>query len=201
MSAAVLIRRAILDQIVAGSVDLQYRRWERPRVRVGTRLHTAVGMVAIDAIEPVDPESVSDDDVRRAGARSREKLLAGDPARPLYRIELRYDGPDPRIALREDDRLDAGQLAVLETRLARLDSHGPSGPWTRALLELIARHPATRAADLAATLDRDTPSFKRDVRKLKGLGLTESLGTGYRLSPRGRALLDRSPARHDQSTA
>jgi uncharacterized protein YndB with AHSA1/START domain len=37
------------------------------------------------------------------------------------------------------------------------------------------------------------------VRKLKNLGLTESLGTGYRLSPRGEALLaalssDRPPA-------
>ena len=29
--------------------------------------------------------------------------------------------------------------------------------------------------------------FKRDVRKLKELGLTESLPVGYRLSPRGRA--------------
>jgi hypothetical protein len=33
-------------------------------------------------------------------------------------------------------------------------------------------------------------SFKRDVRKLKELGLTESLEVGYRLSPRGAALLD-----------
>ncbi|MFC5749000.1 hypothetical protein [Actinomadura rugatobispora] len=29
----------------------------------------------------------------------------------------------------------------------------------------------------------------RDVRRLKELGLTESLPTGYRLSPRGRAVL------------
>jgi len=29
------------------------------------------------------------------------------------------------------------------------------------------------------------------VRKLKELGLTESLEVGYRLSPRGRALLER----------
>jgi hypothetical protein len=35
-------------------------------------------------------------------------------------------------------------------------------------------------------------AFKRDVRKLKELGLTESLDTGYRLSPRARALLQRS---------
>jgi len=32
----------------------------------------------------------------------------------------------------------------------------------------------------------DKPSFKRRVRSLKELGLTESLEIGYRLSPRGR---------------
>ncbi|HEY7447932.1 MAG TPA: hypothetical protein VH702_07265 [Vicinamibacterales bacterium] len=31
--------------------------------------------------------------------------------------------------------------------------------------------------------------FKRDVRKLKALGLTESLEIGYRISARGRAVL------------
>lgn len=30
--------------------------------------------------------------------------------------------------------------------------------------------------------------LERNVRKLENLGLTESLGTGYRLSPRGQAL-------------
>ena len=33
--------------------------------------------------------------------------------------------------------------------------------------------------------------FKRDVRKLKALGLTESLKVGYRISPRGLVLLVR----------
>jgi hypothetical protein len=33
-------------------------------------------------------------------------------------------------------------------------------------------------------------AFKRDVRRLKELGLTESLEVGYRLSPRGRAFLE-----------
>jgi hypothetical protein len=37
------------------------------------------------------------------------------------------------------------------------------------------------------------PTFKRLVRKLKELGLTESLTVGYRLSPRGRALFERLP--------
>jgi hypothetical protein len=36
-------------------------------------------------------------------------------------------------------------------------------------------------------MGRETALFKADVRKLKELGLTESLEVGYRLSPRGRA--------------
>jgi predicted transcriptional regulator len=51
------------------------------------------------------------------------------------------------------------------------------------------RAEATLAAELAEQAGRDPPAFKRDVRMLKELGLTESLERGYRLSPRGRALL------------
>ena len=57
------------------------------------------------------------------------------------------------------------------------------------MLALIAANPERRAPDLAASLGRETLPFKRDVRKLKELGLTESLAVGYRLSARGRALL------------
>jgi hypothetical protein len=56
---------------------------------------------------------------------------------------------------------------------------------------LIADRPGVRAADLAAAEGREKLPFKADVRKLKELGLTESLEVGYRLSPRGRALLSR----------
>jgi hypothetical protein len=37
---------------------------------------------------------------------------------------------------------------------------------------------------------RETADFKKDVRKLKELGLTESLAIGYLLSPRGEAVVD-----------
>jgi predicted transcriptional regulator len=57
------------------------------------------------------------------------------------------------------------------------------------MLTLIERHPETKAAELAEQTHRDLQPFKRDVRKLKELGLTESLERGYRLSPRGRAVL------------
>jgi hypothetical protein len=59
------------------------------------------------------------------------------------------------------------------------------------VLRLIADRPGTRAADLAAELGREKLPFKAEVRKLKELGLTESLQVGYRLSPRGRAYLGR----------
>jgi hypothetical protein len=37
-------------------------------------------------------------------------------------------------------------------------------------------------------MGRETKPFKADVRKLKELGLTESLEVGYRLSPRGKTV-------------
>ncbi len=50
--------------------------------------------------------------------------------------------------------------------------------------------PASAAVppDLARELAREPVAFKRDVRKLKELGLTESLEVGYRLAPRGEAV-------------
>lgn len=57
------------------------------------------------------------------------------------------------------------------------------------VLRLIAAAPSVPAADLAERLGIEKPKFKRDVRKLKELGLTESLKMGYRLSPRGDRFL------------
>jgi len=114
-------------------------------------------------------------------------LRAGPQERPLYRIELRLAGPDPRVALRERSDISPAERAQIDTRLARLDAASRHGPWTRRVLEVIAEQPGTRAPDLAASLGRETAPFKADVRKLKELGLTESLQIGYRLSPRGRA--------------
>ena len=59
-------------------------------------------------------------------------------------------------------------------------------------MRLIERMPAIRAGDLADEVGRERLAFKADVRKLKNLGLTISLGVGYELSPRGHAYLDRT---------
>lgn len=77
-------------------------------------------------------------------------------------------------------------LADLRRQLARLDARGA---WTRSTLLAIAARSAERAEVLAQAVGQDKLAFKRNVRKLKELGLTESLTVGYRLSPRGEALL------------
>jgi hypothetical protein len=188
----VLIRPAELEAIRAGRVDLAFRRWARPRLRVGTRMRTGIGLVEVTAVDRVTVREITAEDARRAGAASRRDLLAALPRhaeRPLFRIGLRFAGPDPRVALREQDDLSDDDRVGLAGRLERLDRASGHGPWTRATLSSIERRPAIRAPELAEELGRDTAGFKRDVRKLKELGLTESLDTGYRLSPRGRALL------------
>src|SRR5207342_243587 len=96
---------------------------------------------------------------------------------------------DPRDALRET-LPTAAELVDLRAGLDRLDAASPIGPWTRSTLRIIDANPEVRAPELAEQLRRPTPEFKRDVRKLKERGLTESLAIGYRLSPRGEALLD-----------
>ena len=187
-----ILRRETLDRIASGEVDLAFRRWRRPTVKSDGQLRTAIGTLAIDAVDEIEEVAISNHDARRAGYSTRADLLrdldSGRGGR-LYRIRLRLAGPDPRIELREQADLDAAQRAELERRLARLDAASPTGPWTRTVLRLIEARPAVRAPDLAASLGLERLAFKRNVRKLKELGLTESLEVGYRLSPRGRAFL------------
>jgi hypothetical protein len=181
----------VLAAIRGGSVDLAFRRWERARVRPGTRLRTAVGVLDIGTVEVVERSALGDDEARRAGFASREDLLTMLDRRgrgEIYRIELAYAGADPRVELRGRADMSETELDEVARTLDRLDSSSRHGPWTRAMLELIAARPEVRAEDLAASTGREKMPFKRDVRKLKELGLTESLNPGYRLSPRGEAV-------------
>ena len=188
-----LFRRPALDGIRAGEITLAFRRWDRPRARAGGRQRTVVGELAIDSVEPVDRADITAADAARAGHASLDELFGELDARgdaQIWRVELHWAGEDPRRALRERAKLGAAEVDELRGRLERLDRASRRGPWTRQTLDLIARHPEVRAEDLAESVGREKLPFKRDVRKLKELGLTESLLVGYRLSPRGRALLE-----------
>jgi hypothetical protein len=187
-----LLPPAVLRSIADGTVTLAFRRWEQPRVRPGGRQRTAIGVLAFDAVEPVTREQISEDDARAAGFSDRGELLRFLDRRmtgTIYRIRLRLAGPDPRVALRAS-LPDAEQLDEIRRRLARLDRASRNGAWTTSVLQLIDVEPGVRAADLATQMGRETQAFKLDVRKLKELGLTESLTRGYHLSPRGRVVLD-----------
>jgi DNA-binding transcriptional ArsR family regulator len=184
-----LIAQQTLRQIVDGEVTLAFRRWKRPSVKAGGRLRTSVGELRIVSVQRVAEHEIGEEDARRAGAASREELVkrwARKQEGDIYRIELAYAGPDPRVALRADAKLSAADVAAIAARLDALDRRGP---WTRATLSLIEQQPETLAAELAEQVGRPRLAFKADVRKLKELGLTESRRPGYRLSPRGRAFL------------
>ena len=182
------VARGVAD----GSVTLAFRRWERQDVRPGRTFRTAAGVVRVEQVDVVDPEAITDEEARAAGHPDADRLrkrLRDDLSLATYRVVLSHAGPDPRVALREDADLSDDDVAAIDARLERLDRASSHGPWTMATLELIWRRPHTRAPDLAAEMGRERDPFKIDVRKLKNLGLTESLEVGYRLSPRGRAYL------------
>jgi hypothetical protein len=175
----VLFKQSQLDGIADGSIDLTFRRWDGPRVRAGSQQRTSAGVIVFDDVRVV--EDLTDEEARRAGWASRDAVFKQFARRTgdLYRIELHYAGPDPRAVLRETP-----PTPELHRRVERM------GPWAREYLRLIAENPGVRAPDLAAGLGMETKPFKMRVRRLKELGLTESLTKGYRISPRGRAFLD-----------
>lgn len=189
-----LIRRDQLDAIRAGAISLQFRRWRRPTVKAGGTLKTSVGVLGIDAVDIVDPKSITPAESRAAGypslAALHEHLGTRDEGQ-VYRVRLRFVGDDPRIALR--DNID--EIAAIPAALAKLDAHSRHGPWTRATLDVIHEHPGIYSGIIADQLGFERLWLKAQIRKLKALGLTESLEVGYRLSPRGVAVLRVTKAR------
>lgn len=177
-----------------GSITVAFRRWQRPTVKTGGTLRSPVGRLAIDEVVVIDVDEVSEADARLAGAADRGEVVAALDERDdgaVYRVRFhRLDEPDPRDVLAADDDLSADDLADLRARLDRKDQRDERAPWTRAVLRLIGEHPEVAARELADELGWERLDFKRDVRKLKALGLTVSHRTGYSLSPRGRAFLD-----------
>jgi hypothetical protein len=149
-----------------------------------------VGVLAIDAVDRVTLKGISAADARLAGYPSLAALKSWLSTREgdIYRVSLRFVGADPRIALRAAEP-SPGEVEEILARLRRMDERSSHGPWTMTVLRLIAENPGVRAPDLAASLGRETLPFKADVRKLKELGLTESLQVGYRISLRGQAVV------------
>ena len=177
-----------LRGIAEGRITLAFRRWESPRVKVGARQRNALGVIEITSVATVD--AISDDDAVAAGFANASEALASIDKKSrggsLFRIAVRYVGADPRLTLREHAVLDPDELDSLRRRLRWLDR---VDPWTESYLRLIAANPGVVARELAPQVGMERDPFKIRVRRLKDLGLTESLLVGYRISPRGAAVL------------
>jgi hypothetical protein len=188
-----LLRSDVLGRIRDGHVSLAFRRWRRPSVRSGGTLLTSIGRLQIASVSTASEETITEDDARRAGYTSLDDLLHELNRRPegvIYRVEFNGIEPDPRVEVRESIPDDAELTTILQ-QLNQLDGRSPDGPWTRPVLELVANRPGVLAESLALQLGTEKLPFKSRVRKLKALGLTVSLDTGYRLSPRGESVLER----------
>ena len=182
------------DGIHSGAIVLAFRRWKRSQVVPGRRYRTGIDTVEVDSVDVVEPSSVDAAQAREAGYPSAAELLAdlrGDPALPVYRIRLRLiDEPDPRDQLARTASLTEADVAAITARLVRMDRSSTRGPWTGAVLALIADRPGIVSTVLAEAMGWERQDFKLHVRRLKELGLTLSLDVGYRLSPRGESYLD-----------
>ena len=186
-----LIKDEVLKKIKIGEVTGLFRRWSRPGAKAGGTQMTQGGVVGIDSVEVVAEDDISDQDARDAGYPSRDKLLSGLSYRDdaIYRIRVHWGGEDPRISLRENDDLTETELKEIIGKLRKLDKNSKRGPWTKEYLEVIDSMPNTYSGLLANYLGLEIADFKPWVRKLKALGLTESLHPGYKLSPRGEKVL------------
>jgi hypothetical protein len=193
-----LFTAATLRGLSEGRVSCTYRRWEVVRPKVGSRFTTTAGVVEVTSITAADEQQLTERDAAEAGFDSVADLIKWCSAKgrgDLYRVGITLAGPDPRAALRTADKLDPADVAALNAKLDRMD-RASEQPWTRSTLRQIQRLPGVVSTELAAEVGQERRAYKIRVRRLKALGLTESLERGYRLSPRGQAYLaalDSSP--------
>lgn len=184
------------DGVAEGRITTAYRRWSEARVVEGRIYRTNAGRIEIESVREVNPDLIADNDADviaadRQNAKDVRRRLRGNDDWPTFLVKFHLvEGPDPREELAASADFSPEELEDLKARLAKLDELSRHGAWTTDTLRLIQSKPAIRAGDLAADLNRETPGFKLDVRKLKNLGLTHSLETGYELSPRGKAYLE-----------
>jgi hypothetical protein len=187
-----LFQRRFHEGIRSGAIGCTVRIWQRPRVKVGGRYALGGGAVVVDTIREASLDEITPALARRCGFGSLVDLLktakhgAGER---VFVIEFHYDGRASARAKPSTGRASAEELAALVQRLDAMDRRSKAGAWTVPTLRAIEALPGVLAARLASSLGRPRDEFKRDVRKLKALGLTSSLEIGYRLTPKAESLL------------
>ena len=189
-----MFRREDRERVARGEITVTFRLWKSAHVRAGKTYESGFGRVEVEDVQVMPAAMISDEDVGPSGCADVPAILelAGEhmkarvgPDTLLYRVQFRFLGdaalPVEPAAMPDMERVSA--------RLERMDRLSPRGPWTLAALLVIERRPRVPARLLAAELEYETLDFKRNVRKLKALGLTVSHEVGYELSDAGREYL------------
>ena len=180
-----------LNGIKSGTITLAFRRWEKPNVKKGSTMKTALGVISVTDVVPIEERSITRADAVKAGYESVELLMKNInkvATGTIFKVSVKYQGEDPRLELREKTDLPEDDLQKIKTKLMRLDQ--TRGPWVLKVMKLIKRFPERRAGDLAEIMQMDKLDFKVNVRKLKNLGLTISHEIGYSLSPLGEIVME-----------
>jgi len=187
-----LFSKSAWSGLADGSITVTFRTWSKPQARAGGHYRVAGMLLEATAVHQVEVSTLTDADAMAAGESDLTSLLQRlqQPSTDgtVWRVDLRYVGIDDRVERRTVSELTDDDIAALRTRLDRLDRNATK-PWTRTTLQLIEKYPGVVSTALARDTGLERPAFKINVRKLKEMGLTESLDIGYRLSPRGEALL------------
>lgn len=193
-----LFKQQHLEGIQAGTISLAFRKWQRPTVKKGSLIKTAVGQLEIIDILPVEENTITESDAYQAGYLTKAdllKVLNHKIQGVCYKIMVRYHAPDPRIKLRSQTHLTNDQFQLITAQLNKLDRSSKVGAWTSLVMFTIEKNPEVRAVDLAEKLGLEKTWLKLNIRKLKNLGLTISHDTGYSLSPLGLTLLNEQKIR------
>jgi hypothetical protein len=187
-----LFKADLHERIRSGEIGCTVRIWQSPHVKLGGRYALGAGAVVVDKIHEASLDDITPALARKCGFPSLVELLKiakHGVGERVFVIDFHYDAQGGARASPETGAVSAGQLAVLVRRLEAMDRRSEIGAWTVATLRAIEARPGVLAAKLARSFGRPRDEFKRDVRKLKNLGLTLSLEIGYRLTPKGEALL------------
>ena len=188
-----LFQRRFHEGIRSGEIRCTVRIWQRPHAKVGGRYALGGGgAIVVDKIQETRLDDITSALAQRCGFPSLVDLLKTakhGPGERVFVIDFHYDGKARARPKLKDGAVSSEELALLVQRLDAMDRRSQVGAWTLATLRAIKARPGVLAATLARSLGRPRDEFKRDVRKLKHLGLTFSLEIGYRLTPKGEALL------------
>lgn len=147
-----LFKNDHLKGIKSRKITLAFRKWKKASVKIGSLLHTTVGLIEIGKIEAVNENDITDKDALKVGFVDKKQLLKSFPPNStgtIFRISVGYHSADPRIQLREQTDLSEQQLTDLKKKLERLDNYSKQGHWTSKVLLTIKDNPNLHAVGIA----------------------------------------------------